>query len=115
MDQTDPGDVTAAVTAVDINLVPPRASTSGCDGAFATDPVTGNTVPDPGGPDDFAGFPAGNIALIQRGTCSFETKAANASAAGAVGVILFNQGNTPDREGLINGTLAASATRAASR
>ena len=108
MDQTDPGDVTATVTAVDINLVPPRASTSGCDGAFATDPVTGNTVPDPGGPDDFAGFPAGNIALIQRGTCSFETKAANASAAGAVGVILFNQGNTPDREGLINGTLAAS-------
>jgi DNA-binding transcriptional ArsR family regulator len=28
-------------------------------------------VPDPGGPDDFAGFAAGSIALIQRGGCSF--------------------------------------------
>ena len=109
MDQSDEGDVTAAVTVVDVVLDLPRAPvTSGCDGAFATDPVTGENVPDPGGPDDFASFPAGNIALIQRGTCSFETKAANAAAAGAVGVILFNQGNTPEREGLINGTLAAT-------
>ena len=28
------GDVTAAVVPIDINLVPPRANTSGCDGAF---------------------------------------------------------------------------------
>ena len=82
------GDVTANVTAVDINLVPPRASTSGCEAA------------------DFAGFPAGNIALIQRGTCTFAAKALNAQAAGASAVIIFNQGNTPDREPLIIGTLA---------
>ena len=82
------GDVTANVTAVDINLVPPRASTSGCEAA------------------DFAGFPAGNIALVQRGTCSFAIKALNAQAAGATAVIIFNQGNSPDREGLIIGTLA---------
>jgi len=82
------GDVSAAVTAVDINLVPPRASTSGCESA------------------DFAGFPAGNIALIQRGTCTFAAKAANAQAAGASAVIIFNQGNTPQREDLIIGTLA---------
>jgi Zn-dependent M28 family amino/carboxypeptidase len=109
MDQSDPGDVTAAVTPVDIVLAPPRAPvTSGCDGAFATD-ADGNTVPDPGGPDDFVGFPAGNIALIQRGTCTFETKAANADAAGAVGAIIFNQGNTPEREVLLeNVTLGAS-------
>jgi Zn-dependent M28 family amino/carboxypeptidase len=81
------GNVSAAVTAVDINLVPPRASTSGCEAA------------------DFAGFPAGNIALIQRGTCTFAAKAANAQAAGASAVIIFNQGNAPDREGLIIGTL----------
>jgi Zn-dependent M28 family amino/carboxypeptidase len=81
-------DVTAAVTAVDINLVPPRASTSGCEAA------------------DFAGFPAGNIALIQRGTCSLSIKALNAQAAGASAVIIFNQGNTPQREDLIVGTLA---------
>lgn len=90
MDQSDPGNVTAAVTAVDINLIPPRASTSGCEAA------------------DFASFPAGNIALIQRGTCSFQLKAENAAAAGAVGVIIFNQGNTPAREGLVNGTLSAA-------
>jgi minor extracellular serine protease Vpr len=39
---------------------------------------------------DFAGFAAGNIALVQRGTCSFHIKAANAQAAGASGVVLYN-------------------------
>ncbi|WP_461164268.1 M28 family peptidase [Arthrobacter sp. R4-81] len=84
------GDVTAAVTAVDINLAGDRASTSGCEAS------------------DFAGFTAGNIALIQRGTCPFRTKVDNAAAAGAVGVIIFNQGNEipdDDRFGLIFGTL----------
>jgi Zn-dependent M28 family amino/carboxypeptidase len=93
------GTVNAAVQAVDINLVPPRASTSGCDGAFTQGPDTTNdpVLPDPAGPDDFAGFTAGNIALIQRGTCSFALKVSNAQAAGASAVIIFNQGNTPDR------------------
>lgn len=87
------GDVTGNVIPVDINLVPPRASTSGCEAA------------------DFAGLdfsgPA-DIALIQRGTCTFADKALNAQAAGAEAVIIFNQGNTPEREGLILGTLAPS-------
>ena len=82
------GSVTANVTAVDINLAGDRANTSGCEAA------------------DFAGFPAGNIALVQRGTCTFAAKALNAQAAGATAVIIFNQGNTPDREGLVTGTLA---------
>jgi Zn-dependent M28 family amino/carboxypeptidase len=58
--------------------------------------------------DDFAGFPAGNIALIQRGTCTFQSKAENAAAAGAVGAIIFNQGNTtePDCYDLFGGTLS---------
>jgi hypothetical protein len=85
------GEVTGAVIPVDINLVPPRASTSGCE------------------PADFAALnfagPA-DIALIQRGTCTFAVKAVNATAAGAEAVIIFNQGNTPDREELIVGTLA---------
>ena len=67
IDQSDPGDVTAAVTAVDLQLGLGNTSTSGCEAA------------------DFAGFPAGNIALLQRGTCTFELKAENAAAAGAVG------------------------------
>ena len=84
------GDVTAPVQAVDINLAGDRASTSGCEAA------------------DFAGFTAGNIALIQRGTCTFRVKVDNAAAAGAAAVIVFNQGNVvpgDDRFGLFFGTL----------
>jgi Zn-dependent M28 family amino/carboxypeptidase len=86
------GNVTARVQAVDINLVPPRASTSGCEAA------------------DFADFVPGRIALVQRGTCPFGTKALNAAAAGAAGIIIFNQGNgTPeanaDRFVIFSGTL----------
>lgn len=55
-----------------------------------------------GSPADFAGFPAGNIALIQRGSFSFNVKATNATAAGASGVIVFN--NQP---GNFNGTLGS--------
>jgi Zn-dependent M28 family amino/carboxypeptidase len=80
------GRVEGRVIPVDINLVGDRASTSGCEAS------------------DFAGIdwsgPA-DIALIQRGTCNFGTKARNAQLAGAEAVIIFNQGNTPDREALI--------------
>ncbi len=98
------GEVTAAVVPIDINLVPPRANTSGCQGAFTEAFVGAPLVADPGGVDDFAGLPAGAIALIQRGGCSFALKAFNANAAGAGGVIIFNQGDTPLREALIVGT-----------
>jgi Zn-dependent M28 family amino/carboxypeptidase len=89
--------VTAAVTPIDINLVPPRANTSGCDGAFTEAAVGAPLTADPGGPNDFAGFVAGRIALVQRGGCSFALKVANAQTAGAAAVILFNQGDTPAR------------------
>ncbi|MHA6695920.1 M28 family peptidase [Homoserinimonas sp. A520] len=88
MDYSGAGDVTAPVTAVDVNLTGDRASTSGCEA------------------EDFAGFTAGNIALVQRGTCDFRVKVDNAAAAGAAGVIIFNQGNTEERSGLLFGTLA---------
>jgi Zn-dependent M28 family amino/carboxypeptidase len=48
-----------------------------------------------------AGFEEGDIALIQRGTCNFTVKVANAQEAGAAGVIIFNEGNTLEREGII--------------
>jgi Zn-dependent M28 family amino/carboxypeptidase len=76
--QSEPGDVTAPVTVVDIQLGPGNTTTSGCE------------------PEDFTGFPAGNIALIQRGACTFELKAENAATAGASGVLFFNQGNDPN-------------------
>jgi Zn-dependent M28 family amino/carboxypeptidase len=79
------GDVTATIWSVDLNLNPPAAfpsNTSGCELG------------------DFTGMPAGSIALIQRGTCNFAVKFANARTAGAGAVILFNEGNAgvPDRQ-----------------
>jgi len=89
MSQSDPGVASAPVTGVDLQLFLGNTSSSGCEAA------------------DYAGFSAGNIALVQRGACTFQLKAENAAAAGATGVILFNQGNTEERKGLINGTLSA--------
>ncbi len=75
------------VTPVDLALADPASSTSGCE------------------IEDFDGFAAGTIALMQRGACSFAQKAQNAEASGAVGAVIFNQGNTPEREALLFGTL----------
>ena len=92
--QSDPGDVTANVTAVDLQLGLGNTSTSGCQ------------------EDDYLGFPDGNIALLQRGTCTFELKAENAAAAGAVGIVIFNRGNTAgeDRNNIPAVTLTANNT-----
>ena len=87
MSYSGSGNVTAAIQAVDVLMPPTGGSTSGCEAA------------------DFAGFAPGNIALIQRGTCTFAIKAANAQAAGALGVIIYNEGNSPGRTGLLLGTL----------
>lgn len=84
MSYSGSGDVTAAVTAL---AAPPADATPGCEAA------------------DFAGFPAGNIALIRRGACSFAVKATNAAAAGAGGVVIYN--NIP---GVLNGTLGNGFT-----
>jgi Zn-dependent M28 family amino/carboxypeptidase len=84
------GTATAEITPVDVVIPPgptPSTSNSGCEAA------------------DFAGFPAGNIALLQRGTCTFDDKARNALAAGASGVIIFNEGQ-PGRTDVIFGTLS---------
>ena len=94
IEQSDPGDVTAAVTPVDLQLGLGNTSTSGCE------------------PEDFTGFPAGNIALLQRGGCTFEIKAENAAAAGVAGIVIFNQGDTADaaRQGIPAVTLTANNT-----
>ncbi|HEY6908022.1 MAG TPA: S8 family serine peptidase [Myxococcales bacterium] len=41
-----------------------------------------------------AGSLSGKIALVRRGTCGFAVKVANAQAAGAAGVVLYNNQNT---------------------
>jgi hypothetical protein len=43
----------------------------------------------------FAGFPAGHVALIRRGTCTFNVKSLNAQAAGASAVIIYNNVTGP--------------------
>jgi hypothetical protein len=55
-------------------------------------------------PDDFAGFTPGNVALVQRGSCNFGVKVINADAAGAAGVVIFNEGN-PGRTSVLSGSL----------
>jgi Zn-dependent M28 family amino/carboxypeptidase len=81
------GTATGALVPVGIVIVddddPPSSNTSGCEAA------------------DFAGFPAGSIALMQRGTCGFAVKALNAQAAGAAGAVIMNEGQ-PGRDGLIS-------------
>jgi Zn-dependent M28 family amino/carboxypeptidase len=80
------------VVAVDLDLGLGNGSTSGCE------------------PEDFDGLDFSgpkDIALIQRGACTFGSKAVNAQAAGAEAVIIFNQGNAEGRFGIIGGTLGA--------
>jgi Zn-dependent M28 family amino/carboxypeptidase len=50
----------------------------------------------------------GKIALMQRGTCDFGVKVQNAAAAGAIGSIIFNEGQE-GRTDVIFGTLGAPA------
>jgi Zn-dependent M28 family amino/carboxypeptidase len=66
-------------------------------------PTDDIVIPSPGGTtsgcemSDFPAATAGAVSLIQRGTCAFVAKLANAVEAGAVGVILFNEGDTAGR------------------
>jgi Zn-dependent M28 family amino/carboxypeptidase len=87
------GTANAAIQPAGGIVIPPTAtssSTSGCTSA------------------DFSGFTSGRIALIQRGGCNFGVKVQNAQAAGAAGVIIFNEGN-PGRTDLLIGSLVDAA------
>lgn len=78
--------LTGYIEGVDL-IIPspyPNASTSGCQ------------------KDDFKDFTRGSIALMQRGSCSFDIKVTNAKDAGAKGVIIFNEGNQ-DRTEVFSG------------
>jgi Zn-dependent M28 family amino/carboxypeptidase len=81
------GTVTGVVQGVNDNIVPlpvgqpDSTSNAGCEDA------------------DFADF-TGDIALIQRGSCDFSVKIANAVEAGADAVIIFNEGNSEERSGV---------------
>ena len=89
------GDATAKLVPTNDIQIPPGAeassSNSGCE------------------PGDFPAATDGSISLIQRGTCDFSVKAQNAEAAGAVGVIIFNEGQ-PGRQETLSGTLGGAAS-----
>jgi Zn-dependent M28 family amino/carboxypeptidase len=86
------GSVSGTVVPIDVTLPPPAepGSTSGCE------------------PGDFpaASASADQVALVQRGTCTFAIKAANAAAAGYDAVVVFNEGQAGRTE-LLAGTLGA--------
>jgi Zn-dependent M28 family amino/carboxypeptidase len=92
-DYSGTGDVTGTVVPTNDIVIPPTpepSSTSGCE------------------PGDFtpASATEPQIALIQRGTCTFEIKARNAEAAGYDAVIIFNEGQ-PGRDAVASGTLGS--------
>ncbi len=94
MSYSGSGDVTAALTPVDLVLPPGAAantSNSGCEAS------------------DFPASTSGTIALMQRGTCPFAVKAENAQAAGAIGAVIFNEGQAGRTETLA-GTLSENTT-----
>ena len=82
------GEGEGSIIVIDVQLPPgaPNSSTSGCQSS------------------DFEEFTEGGVALIQRGSCSFYEKALNAQNAGAVAVIIFNEGQQ-GRRGVVDGTL----------
>lgn len=92
-DYSGSGDVTGPLVVAGSTVLPPTSepsSTSGC------------------APGDFTQAPSATaVALVQRGTCDFATKVANAEAAGFDAVIIFNEGQ-PGRDELLTGvTLGA--------
>lgn len=85
-----PGDVSAAVRAIAVD--PGQASSSGCEaGAFAA-------------------LRRGEIALLQRGTCTLRRKALNAQRAGAGAVLILNDGR-PGRTHPFAGSLQRPGVR----
>ncbi len=50
---------------------------------------------------DFAGFTHGHVALLERGSCDYDTQVANAEAAGAAAVVIYN--NAPSADDLSRG------------
>jgi Zn-dependent M28 family amino/carboxypeptidase len=84
------GTVEGQLIAIGGIVIPPTADPSSASGCAAS---------------DFPAAPTGPaIALIQRGTCTFEEKVANAAAADYDAVIIFNEGQ-PGRQEVLEGTL----------
>lgn len=87
------GAAQGSLVGVDLQEPPgdaPNSSTSGCEAA------------------DFDTFPPGAVALLQRGTCTFTTKAVLAEQAGASAVVIYNEGQRGRRD-ILEGSLDEEA------
>lgn len=115
------GDNVIAVASFDnTGLLSPSFTISPDNRAIAYNPASGSPTPPASGTVALArtgtaastsdacsplavGSLAGKVALIRRGTCSFYIKASNAQAAGASGVVLYN-----NAAGSLNATVAGT-------
>ena len=88
------GEVTAPVRPVDFSRPTDGGpdSTSGCE------------------QEDFEGFREGSVALLRRGSCTFEVKVENATTAGAAAAIVANTG-LEEETGTFQGSLDESGAR----
>ena len=95
MEYSGSGDVTGAVVPTNDIVIPPgssaNTSTAGCESSDFV-PASSTDL---------------QVALIQRGTCTFAQKAQNAEAAGYDAAIIFNEGQA-GRTDVLNGTLGGS-------
>ncbi|TFD67937.1 M28 family peptidase [Cryobacterium ruanii] len=90
------GNIVGGLVAATNTVVPATPAPSSASGCAATDFAPASAT-EP------------QVALIQRGTCTFAIKTANAIAAGYDAVIIFNEGN-PGRTELVEGTLGATVS-----
>ena len=89
--------VSAEVVAVDV-VMPPGLEANTSDGGCQEDDFH----------DKSTSVVDGYIGLIQRGSCAYGVKASNAEAAGAVGVIIYNEGQE-GRQNLESATLKSDS------
>jgi extracellular elastinolytic metalloproteinase len=82
----------------------PPATNAGVSGQLVL--VNDGTALPTEGCSPLVGFPAGAIAVVDRGTCTFQVKTQNAQSAGASAVILAN--NTTGGAPVLSGTFVAA-------
>jgi zinc carboxypeptidase/PA domain-containing protein/chitobiase/beta-hexosaminidase-like protein len=84
----------------------PATPAAGISGSYALVQSTTGTPSEGCGP--ITGFPAGSIALVDRGNCNFADKTFNAQQAGAVAVVIVN--NVPGAPTAPGGTAIPGTT-----
>ena len=111
LNELTPAETTFAL-GPDFNIT---SSSGNADVTAQIQPAAGIVIPAPATPNSsssgctsaaFTGFIAGRIALIQRGTCTFAQKVSLAAAAGASGVIIFNEGSTGETAAISCGSFS---------